>query len=95
MDRYIKELADRVSSLEGQLKHEPLSEGHEGSRLLSEDAPNLDYVSAQATGGGAKRTHSMSEGVNDHYSASQRSGFPPHFQHENLVVELDEGLTSL
>ncbi|KAF2670384.1 hypothetical protein BT63DRAFT_237006 [Microthyrium microscopicum] len=85
---YIKELADRVSSLEGALKYggtDSLSGTQEDSTFIIENA----FSAINATN---KRTHSMSEGVSDHYSASGRTGFQPL---ENPNLHLDEGLASL
>jgi hypothetical protein len=88
--RYIKELADRVSSLEGQLK---FGNGELGPGVSHEDNLFIEN-SYSGAGSGPKRTHSMSEGLSDHYSASGRTGFQPQSD-QSFNLQFDEGLASL
>jgi hypothetical protein len=96
--RYIKELADRVTTLERERKalgHDSSSPQPSGPGLNQDEMSFLSGVeggpySPAPTATGQKRTHSISEGFNDHYSASGRGGFPPQ---EQLFID-DDGINA-
>jgi hypothetical protein len=99
--RYIKELADRVTTLERERKalgHDSTSPQPSGPGLNQDDMTFLSGVEGgpyspapTGAGSGQKRTHSMSEGgFNDHYSGAGRGGFPPQ---EQLYIN-DDGINS-
>jgi hypothetical protein len=74
--RYIKDLSDRIAFVEGQLRQE----GPVGSRPSAPETSfaviSADY-SQPASYAGVKRNRSMTGELDDQYTASQRTGFPP------------------
>jgi hypothetical protein len=90
---YIKELADRVTTLERERQANGLdgnSPQPTGPALNQEDLNFLSGVAdatfpATPAVTGQKRSHSLSEGFNDQYSSRERGGVPP----EELVT-IDE-----
>jgi hypothetical protein len=91
--RYIKELADRVTTLERERQANGLDSNSPqptGPALNQEDINFLSGVSDAAFAAappiaGQKRSHSISEGFNDQYSSRERSGVLP-----EELVSIDE-----
>lgn len=91
--RYIKELADRVTTLERERQANGLdgnSPQPTGPALNQEDINFLSGVAdatftATPIVAGQKRSHSISEGFNDQYTSRERGGVPP-----EELVSIDE-----
>jgi hypothetical protein len=92
--RYIKELADRVTSLEGQLRQDAMN--GTGPAMTPNDEAfllNIRPDSAPPPANRLKRGRSEAEGTDDHYSNAQRSGFPPQppsLEPSENVFQMDE-----
>lgn len=97
-NRYIKELADRVTTLERERQANGLDSNSPqptGPALSQEDLNFLAGVghaafNAAPLTAGQKRSHSVSEGFNDQYSSRERGGIPP----EELVSIDENGFNS-
>lgn len=83
MFRYIKELADRVTTLERERQAKDLdgnSPQPTGPALNQEDMNFLSGVADLVKTPGLasqKRSHSISEGFHDQHTSRERGGLPP------------------
>lgn len=89
--RYIKELADRVTTLERERQANGLdgnSPQPTGPAFNQEDINFLSGVTGLESAPDTsvqKRSHSVSEGLNDQYTSRERGGVPP-----EELVSVDE-----
>ncbi|KAF2429349.1 hypothetical protein EJ08DRAFT_735111 [Tothia fuscella] len=95
---YIKELADRVTTLERERRAlgaddtpQPSGPGLNQDEMTFLAGVEAGPYSPAPTTAGQKRTHSVSEGAfSDHYTASGRVGFPP----QELMYLEDEAINA-
>lgn len=89
--RYIKELADRVTTLERERQANGLdgdSPQPTGPAFSQEDInflSGLTGLESMHDNSSRKRTHSISEGFSDQYTSRERDGLPP-----EELVSIDE-----